>query len=129
MSERSWYAFTIGTSPVFAKLVAGRTHSGQSRSDRPRTCGNDRAGELHLPEMQRRYLLRSTRVRDRINSLHRAKLSGAILQYPLAIHPEHDCGSFDLNLDRLLGRKRELSASVLALPEVSDAELTNLLYV
>lgn len=36
-------------------------------------------GELRLPEMQRRYVWRSTRVRDLIDSLYRGYPSGAIL--------------------------------------------------
>ena len=36
-------------------------------------------GELRLPEMQRRYVWRSTRVRDLLNSLYRGYPSGAIL--------------------------------------------------
>jgi hypothetical protein len=36
-------------------------------------------GELRLPEMQRRYVWRSTRVRDLLDSLYRAYPSGAIL--------------------------------------------------
>src|SRR6202795_1503733 len=36
-------------------------------------------GELSLPEMQRRYIWRSTRVRDLLDSLYRGYPSGAIL--------------------------------------------------
>jgi len=36
-------------------------------------------GELRLPEMQRRYVGRSTRVRDLLDSLYRGYPSGAIL--------------------------------------------------
>ena len=36
-------------------------------------------GELHLPEMQRQYVWRSTRVRDLLDSLYRGYPSGAIL--------------------------------------------------
>src|SRR5271156_5773796 len=36
-------------------------------------------GELRLPEMQRRYVWRSTRVRDLLDSLYRDYPSGAIL--------------------------------------------------
>jgi uncharacterized protein with ParB-like and HNH nuclease domain len=36
-------------------------------------------GELRLPEMQRRYVWRSTRVRDLMDSLYRGYPSGAIL--------------------------------------------------
>src|SRR6266478_3864347 len=36
-------------------------------------------GELSLPEMQRRYVWRSTRVRDLLDSLYRGYPSGAIL--------------------------------------------------
>src|SRR5207249_11366959 len=36
-------------------------------------------GELRLPEMQRRYIWRSTRVRDLMDSLYRGYPSGAIL--------------------------------------------------
>ncbi len=36
-------------------------------------------GELRLPEMQRRYVWRSTRVRDLLDSLYRGHPSGAIL--------------------------------------------------
>lgn len=36
-------------------------------------------GELRLPEMQRRYIWRSTRVRDLVDSLYRGYPSGAIL--------------------------------------------------
>src|SRR5205814_7125559 len=37
------------------------------------------SGELRLPEMQRRYVWRSTRVRDLLDSLYRGYPSGAIL--------------------------------------------------
>src|SRR5512139_43221 len=36
-------------------------------------------GELRLPEMQRRYVWRATRVRDLVDSLYRGYPSGAIL--------------------------------------------------
>jgi uncharacterized protein with ParB-like and HNH nuclease domain len=36
-------------------------------------------GELRLPEMRRRYVWRSTRVRDLLDSLYRGYASGAIL--------------------------------------------------
>src|SRR5437773_2622909 len=36
-------------------------------------------GELRLPEMQRRYVWRATRVRDLLDSLYRGYPSGAIL--------------------------------------------------
>ena len=36
-------------------------------------------GDLRLPEMQRRYVWRSTRVRDLLDSLYRGYPSGAIL--------------------------------------------------
>ncbi len=36
-------------------------------------------GELRLPEMQRRYVWRATRVRDLFDSLYRGYPSGAIL--------------------------------------------------
>jgi uncharacterized protein with ParB-like and HNH nuclease domain len=36
-------------------------------------------GELRLPEMQRRYVWRSTRVRDLLDSLYRGYPSGSIL--------------------------------------------------
>lgn len=36
-------------------------------------------GELRLPEMQRRYVWKSTRVRDLLDSLYRGYPSGAIL--------------------------------------------------
>ena len=36
-------------------------------------------GELALPEMQRRYVWRSTRVRDLLDSLYRGYPSGTIL--------------------------------------------------
>ncbi len=42
---------------------------------------NIRSGELQLPEMQRRYVWRSTRVRDLLDSLYRNYPSGTILQW------------------------------------------------
>jgi uncharacterized protein with ParB-like and HNH nuclease domain len=36
-------------------------------------------GELRLPEMQRQYVWRSTRVRDLLDSLYRSQSSGTIL--------------------------------------------------
>src|SRR5947208_5232402 len=36
-------------------------------------------GELRLPEMQRRYVWRATRVRDLLDSLYRGYPSGAVL--------------------------------------------------
>ncbi len=41
--------------------------------------GRIERGELRLPEMQRRYVWRSTRVRDLLDSLYRGYPSGAIL--------------------------------------------------
>src|SRR3954454_9318390 len=41
--------------------------------------GMIQSGELRLPEMQRRYVWRSTRVRDLLDSLYRGYPSGAIL--------------------------------------------------
>lgn len=41
--------------------------------------GKIERGELRLPEMQRRYVWRSTRVRDLMDSLYRGYPSGAIL--------------------------------------------------
>src|SRR4026208_1681587 len=38
-----------------------------------------RSGELRLPEMQRRYVWRATRVRDLLDSLYRGYPSGTIL--------------------------------------------------
>lgn len=46
--------------------------------------------------------------------------------YPLAIHPDAGEHSFDLNLHKLLTRKRELSHNVLASPEVTKEELGEL---
>jgi hypothetical protein len=45
---------------------------------------------------------------------------------PLAVHPRFEQQSFDLNLDRLLERKRDLSAKVLIPPVASDADLSGL---
>jgi hypothetical protein len=45
---------------------------------------------------------------------------------PLAVHPRFDNQSFDLNLDRLLARKRDLSAKVLVPPVASDGDLAAL---
>jgi hypothetical protein len=42
-------------------------------------AGQIERGELRLPEMQRRYVWRSTRVRDLLDSLYRGYPSGAIL--------------------------------------------------
>ena len=41
-------------------------------------------GELRLPEMQRRYVWGSTRVRDLLDSLYRGYPSGAILLWDIA---------------------------------------------
>src|SRR4030065_1762242 len=41
--------------------------------------GRIERGELRLPEMQRRYVWKSTRVRDLLDSLYRGYPSGAIL--------------------------------------------------
>ena len=38
-----------------------------------------RSGQLRLPEMQRRYVWRATRVRDLLDSLYRGYPSGSIL--------------------------------------------------
>ncbi len=46
--------------------------------------------------------------------------------YPLAVHPEAGEQSFDLNLHKLLTRKRELSHNVLASPEVTQGEFDEL---
>jgi len=45
---------------------------------------------------------------------------------PLAVHPRFEKQSFDLNLDRLLERKRDLSAKVLIPPIASDEDLAGL---
>ena len=42
-------------------------------------------GELRLPEMQRRYVWRSTRVRDLLDSLYRGYPSGAIRGEPVTV--------------------------------------------
>ena len=42
---------------------------------------------------------------------------------PLAVHPRHGTASFDLNLHRLLERKRALSSSVLAPPVAAAGDL------
>ena len=42
---------------------------------------NIQRGELQLPEMQRRYVWRSTKVRDLLDSLYRGYPSGTILQW------------------------------------------------
>src|SRR6266487_6605559 len=48
-------------------------------------------GELRLPEMQRRYVWRSTRVRDLLDSLYRGYPSGAILLWDTDEHvPQQD---------------------------------------
>jgi hypothetical protein len=48
-------------------------------------------GELRLPEMQRRYVWRATRVRDLLDSLYRGYPSGAILVWEAEGHvPERD---------------------------------------
>lgn len=58
-----------------------------------------RRGELRMPEMQRRYVWRSTRVRDLLDSLYRGYPSGAILlwdsdeavpQQPFAVEQQHN---------------------------------------
>lgn len=46
--------------------------------------------------------------------------------YPMAIHPRYKNSSFDHNLHELLDRKRTLSNSVLAPPDVSATELASL---
>lgn len=46
--------------------------------------------------------------------------------YPLAIHQKYGDHSFDRNLHELLERKRVLSTSVLAPPEVSNSEFSDL---
>lgn len=43
--------------------------------------GKIERGELRLPEMQRRYVWRSTRVRDLLDSLYRGYPSGDILEW------------------------------------------------
>ena len=48
-------------------------------------------GELRLPEMQRRYVWRSTRVRDLLDSLYRGYPSGSILVWETEVErPVHD---------------------------------------
>jgi len=48
-------------------------------------------GELRLPEMQRRYVWRSTRVRDLLDSLYRGYPSGSILVWETDVEmPVHD---------------------------------------
>ena len=42
-------------------------------------------GELRLPEVQRRYVWRSTRVRDLLDSLYRGYPSGAILLWDVPL--------------------------------------------
>ena len=75
-------------------------------------------GKLRLPEMQRRYVWRSTRVRDLMDSLYRGYPSGAILVWEtdepvpmqdMAVHQEDNAmGSFQLLLD---GQQRLTSLS------------------
>lgn len=47
--------------------------------------------------------------------------------YPLALHPTYGEKSFDMNLHALLEKKRELSRSVLAPPDLSANDLSGLL--
>ena len=54
-------------------------------------------GELRLPEMQRRYVWRSTRVRDLLDSLYRGYPSGAILLW----ETDEDVPLQDFALDQL----------------------------
>jgi hypothetical protein len=55
-----------------------------------------------------------------------AGLTGVHFTLPLAVHPRFDQQSFELNLDRLLARKRDLSAKVLVPPVASDGDLAGL---
>lgn len=53
-------------------------------------------GDLRLPEMQRRYVWRSTRVRDLLDSLYRGYPSGAILLW----ETDEDVPLQDLAIDQ-----------------------------
>src|SRR5437899_2649098 len=52
---------------------------GKTDSSVEELVGMIERGQLRLPEMQRRYIWRSTRVRDLLDSLYRGYPSGAIL--------------------------------------------------
>jgi hypothetical protein len=56
---------------------------GESRSNREELVGMLERGELRLPVMQRRYVWRTTRVRDMLNSLWRASPCGYDRAYRL----------------------------------------------
>jgi uncharacterized protein with ParB-like and HNH nuclease domain len=52
---------------------------GKAEASVDELVGMIQRGQLRLPEMQRRYVGRSTRVRDLFDSLYRGYPSGAIL--------------------------------------------------
>src|SRR6478736_1659211 len=56
-----------------------RSDMGKAEATVEELVGMIERGELRLPEMQRRYVWRSTRVRDLLDSLYRGYPSGAIL--------------------------------------------------
>ena len=63
------------------RLQKGQNDSkmGKAEATVEQLVGMIERGELRLPEMQRRYVWRSTRVRDLLDSLYRGYPSGAIL--------------------------------------------------
>jgi hypothetical protein len=73
----SIYDLTIERLGSIAFLGGGRMAKAEASVDE--LVGMIERGELRLPEMQRRYVWRSTRVRDLLDSLYRGYPSGAIL--------------------------------------------------
>src|SRR5439155_12678275 len=62
-----------------ATWYPGNPHMAKAEASVEELVGMIERGELRLPEMQRRYVWRSTRVRDLLDSLYRGYPSGAIL--------------------------------------------------
>jgi hypothetical protein len=60
-------------------MLPGRATMAKAEASVEELVGMIERGELRLPEMQRRYVWRSTRVRDLCDSLYRGYPSGAIL--------------------------------------------------
>ena len=49
------------------------------------------------------------------------------IYYPLAVLPEHEDSSFDVQLQRLMDRKRELARNLLAAPAFTKQDYEELL--
>jgi Protein of unknown function DUF262 len=80
VGRQLWAAARAGdVTNCLSGYIEGTTQMAKAEASVEELVGMIERGELRLPEMQRRYVWRSTRVRDLLDSLYRGYPSGAIL--------------------------------------------------